>query len=55
MELLVSTKQKFEFLYNLIDAKKQLLIVVPVVIFSAGKHLYFHDNFLSVLSSLFKV
>ena len=35
--------------------KKKLLIVVGVAIFLAGKHLYFHDTFLSVLSSLFKV
>ena len=44
-QLPLNTKQKFEFLYHLIDGERLLLAVVEVIRFSANKSLDFHDTF----------
>ena len=54
-QLPLNTKQKFEFLYHLIDGERLLPAVVGVVIFSADKPLDVHDTFFPVSPSLFKV
>ena len=53
-QLPLNIKQKFEFLYHLIDGEKLLSVVVGVVRFSADKTLDFHDTTFSVIPDLFK-
>ena len=53
-QLPLDTKQKFEFLYHLIDGERLLSVVVGLVIFSADKPLDFNNTIFSVLLSLFK-
>ena len=43
-QLPLNNKQKFEFLYHLIDGKRPLLIVVGVIGFLADKTLYFYNT-----------
>ena len=50
-QLPLNIKQKFEFLYNLIDGER-LLSVVVVVSFSIDKPLDFHHTSFSVSPSL---
>ena len=53
-QLPLNIKQKFKFLYHLIDGEKLLSVVVGVVRFSADKTLDFHDTPFSVIPGLFK-
>ena len=52
-QLLLKIKQKFEFLYHLIDAERLLSVVGRAVSFSADKSLDFHNKIFSVSPSLF--
>ena len=54
-QLPLNTKQKYEFLYHLIDGEKLSSIVVGVVSFSADKPLDFHDATFSVSPSFLNV
>ena len=54
-KLPLSTKQKFESPYHLIDAERLLSVAVRVISFSADKPFDFHDAIFSVSLSLFKV
>ena len=54
-QLPLNIKQKFEFLFDLIDGERLLSVVVGVVSFLADKPLDFYDTTFSVLPSLFKV
>ena len=54
-QLSLSTKEKFESLYHLINRETLLSLEVGVVRFSADEPLHFHDTTFSVLPSIFKV
>ena len=53
-QLRLSTKQKLESPYHLINGERLLSVVVGVVSFSANKPLDFHDTIFLVSPSFFK-
>ena len=54
-QLPLNTKQKFDFLYHLIDGEKLLSVVVGVLSFSTDKPLDFHDEIFLISPRPFKV
>ena len=54
-QLNLNIKQKFEFLFHIIDGERLLSFMVGVVSFSFDKPSDFHDTTCSVSPSLFKV